>query len=100
MLARRASPVEARSPMPSPARRREARELEPSAKPLRKRKQHILNEQELISEYLCPRPLALCPVSPQASPKTVLEWIREGFECVDQDEDLTSCGGCGINDAK
>jgi len=96
VAARNASPIEARAPVPST--RLDARS--PNAPRLRKRKQLVLTEEERISQYLCPQPMRACPISPESQPTTVEQWIQEGFECVDDHEDLTSCGGCGMTNAK
>lgn len=91
---REAAPVPSgyykRAPAPAPSgyRKRD----EPQQQPI--------TGEKSISQYLCPRPMRACPVSPQSSPVTVEQLIQEGFECVDDREDLTSCGGCGLSDSK
>ncbi|KAL4253590.1 hypothetical protein ABKN59_003411 [Abortiporus biennis] len=96
------SPVlEARSPEPShhpPGKRAET--------PLEKRHQETLSQEEM-SSLLCPLG-DVCPIQGYTTlgnvktmtPRTVLEWIRDGFECVDFEYDLTSCGGCGSLDVR
>ncbi|KAI0348228.1 hypothetical protein BDW22DRAFT_1309834, partial [Trametopsis cervina] len=94
------SPVEARAPAPAPSNARrtnQARAPAPSGA-LRKRKQQVLSPEEAISQHLCPRPMRACPLSPASAPTTLEEWISDGFECVDNSEDLTSCGGCGLSE--
>ncbi|KAI0686639.1 hypothetical protein BC835DRAFT_1287841 [Cytidiella melzeri] len=63
-------------------------------------KQKVVSQQELVSQYLCPRPMLACPISPESHPLTIEQWIHDGFECVDDHEDLTSCGGCGLIDVQ
>lgn len=50
-----------------------------------------------VSPILCPLSMTVCPISP-AVPRTLEEWVAQGFECVDMHEDLNSCGGCGVVD--
>lgn len=91
LAARTSSPVlEARAPAPEPSivRRRS----------LRKRKQRVMSEEDIISDHLCPKPLRVCPLSKESRPSTMAEWIDEGFECVNHEEDLYSCGGCSTVD--
>lgn len=91
---REAAPVPSgyykRAPAPAPSgyRKRD----EPQQQPI--------TGEKSISQYLCPRPMRACPVSPQSSPITVEQLLQEGFECVDDREDLMSCGGCGLSDSK
>ncbi|KAI0094389.1 hypothetical protein BDY19DRAFT_863518, partial [Irpex rosettiformis] len=53
-----------------------------------------------VSQFLCPKPLRVCPISAETHPTNLEQWIHDGFECVDDREDLTSCGGCGLSDSK
>ncbi|PSS36802.1 hypothetical protein PHLCEN_2v1346 [Hermanssonia centrifuga] len=101
LAARAPSPsIVARAPQPSSARRMEARAPMPSASLKKKREQHVIvSAEEQISRQLCPTPMSVCPIT-SARPSTLLGWIADGYECVDQQEDLTSCGGCGIVDTK
>ncbi|EKM61526.1 uncharacterized protein PHACADRAFT_248197 [Phanerochaete carnosa HHB-10118-sp] len=78
----------ARSPVPSGALKKRALRQKP------------LTPEEAISQQLCPTPMRVCSIDAQSSPTTLTEWIRDGFECVDTFEDLTSCGGCGSVDTK
>ncbi|EMD42250.1 hypothetical protein CERSUDRAFT_110777 [Gelatoporia subvermispora B] len=98
----------ARAPVPSAGtKRHDARAPVPSSG---FKKRSTLEQQPIasigdISRHLCPSKMSVCPIthSPDAStstPTTILEWIEDGFECVDFDADLTSCGGCGSFDAK
>lgn len=98
LAVRDAAPLEARAPAPSLAARAPA----PSARSIAKRalRQKPLTPEETLSRHLCPTPMRACPIDAQSAPSTLLEWIKEGFECVDPQEDLTSCGGCGAVDAK
>ena len=127
LAARDATPVERRGGVPSPYYRREPAPVpsgylarrepapvpsgyyarrEPAPVPsgyLHKRDaqpQQIIVNEELVSRFLCPNPMRACPISPEDHPATVEEWIHTGFECVDDREDLTSCGGCGLADSK
>ncbi|THH29050.1 hypothetical protein EUX98_g5135 [Antrodiella citrinella] len=83
--------LEARAPQPSNAKR----------SPHSKRKQTPLSPEEQMSRHLCPLGMNVCPIPLEnlntvpLIPTTLLKWIEEGFECVDLQEDLTSCGGCG-----
>lgn len=88
LAARSPSQLEAREAIPSPEARRS----------LAKRKQRVMTEEELISHYLCPQPMRVCPLTNVSRPSTLEEWISEGYECVDDFEDLTSCGGCSTVD--
>jgi len=99
--------LEARSPFPSPAL--EARAPEPSNKkrsPITKRsKQLTMTPSQQFSQQLCPFGMSVCPIASAAgvsttAPSSLLGWITEGFECVDFEEDLTSCGGCGSMDVR
>ncbi|KAI0783133.1 hypothetical protein C8Q75DRAFT_707670, partial [Abortiporus biennis] len=94
----------ARAPAPAPVPsyhhgHRRPRDLE-------KREQEPLSQEE-SSSLLCPVG-DVCPVSGSVkagsvkneTPRTLLEWTRDGFECVDFKFDLTSCGGCGSMDSK
>ena len=87
----------ARAPTPSLAARAPA----PSGS-LRKRalRQKPLTPEEVISQHLCPAPMRACPLNAQSAPTTLTSWITEGFECVDPQEDLFSCGGCATVDTK
>ena len=98
LAVRDAAHIEARAPTPSLAARAPA----PSARSVAKRalKQKPLTPEEAMSQHLCPSPMRACPIDSQSSPKTLLDWIQEGFECVDPQEDLTSCGGCGSIDVR
>lgn len=91
--ARAPSPVvEARAPAPEPSGSRLL------TRGLRKRKQRVMSEEDIISDHLCPQPLRVCPLSGESRPSTMAEWIDEGFECVNHEEDLYSCGGCSTVD--
>ncbi|EIM92630.1 uncharacterized protein STEHIDRAFT_46142 [Stereum hirsutum FP-91666 SS1] len=48
-----------------------------------------------LSKKLCPSELSVCPLS-TSHPNTLDELLSNGFECVDFQTDLESCGGCGI----
>ncbi|KAF7796548.1 hypothetical protein EIP86_007728 [Pleurotus ostreatoroseus] len=108
VVGRRASPSPSPSPRPH-ADRLEALEIldaiirEPRVptrgKLLRRNvDDEIVLSPAQLSGHLCPRPMSVCPITSTAPPRTLGQWIREGFECVDTHEDLTSCGGCGILD--
>jgi len=48
-----------------------------------------------FSPYLCPVPASACPIDKMtAAPSSVAEWHNVGFECVDFQNELKSCGGC------
>jgi len=109
LVARAPGPsLAARAPSPSAAsKRHDARSPSPSSS-FKKRstsEQHPVATLSDISRHLCPSKMSVCPIAsssgaPASIPATVSEWIEEGFECVDFDADLTSCGGCGSVDAK
>lgn len=65
----------------------------------RDQEQEIVMSPSEASQHLCPQPMTVCPITPNSAPSTLSEWDRDGFECVDTEEDLTSCGGCGFLDA-
>lgn len=111
----------ARGPTPSHAFEARAAHPQPSSgvqrrTPLVKRKQTPLSPAEEMSRHLCLPGTAICPlpfiedgsweertrregeVGLTEVPTTLLGWIREGFECVEFENDLTSCGGCGSVD--
>ncbi|GJE89558.1 hypothetical protein PsYK624_056610 [Phanerochaete sordida] len=96
-VARNAPSLQARSPSPSLA----ARSPAPSGS-LKKRalRQKPLTPEQAIWKHLCPMSMRACPIDAASAPTTLTEWIRDGFECVDTTEDLTSCGGCGGVDVK
>lgn len=52
-----------------------------------------------VSPILCPLSMTACPIS-STVPRTLEEWVAQGFECVDVHEDLNSCGGCGAVDTQ
>lgn len=98
------APRAAPSPSPSPRQFDEARIRIPKI-PIRGRLQRrntdeiVLSPAEL-SGHLCPQPMSVCPITKFVLPVTLSQWVRDGYECVDMQEDLTSCGGCGILDKK
>ncbi|KAK7695107.1 hypothetical protein QCA50_002297 [Cerrena zonata] len=87
---------EARSPIPS--RALEARAPKPSRafdrRSTLEEEQIAMSEEEMISNALCPYALTACPNNPNSRPTSIESWLREGFECVDVQSDLNSCGGC------
>lgn len=87
------SGVYRRAPAPSLA----ARSPKPSAGLSKRAVQETLVNPATL---LCPYKQTACPIDSESSPTTLQEWMDKGFECVDFKEDLTSCGGCGITDAK
>lgn len=98
LVARAPSPsLVARAPSPSLAARAPAPSGSFTKRALR---QKPLSPEEAVAQQLCPGTMRACPIDAQSSPATLLEWIQEGFECVDPQEDLTSCGGCGTTDIK
>ena len=52
-----------------------------------------------VSPILCPLSMTACPLS-SVVPRTLEDWVAEGFECVDVRDDLNSCGGCGAVDTR
>ncbi|OCH95732.1 hypothetical protein OBBRIDRAFT_499786 [Obba rivulosa] len=108
LVARAPGPsLAARAPTPSAGtKRHDVRAPAPSSS---FKKRSTLEQQPIttvddISRYLCPSKTSVCPIASSglavAIPATVSEWIEKGFECVDFEADLTSCGGCGSIDAK
>jgi len=54
---------------------------------------------EDLNDMLCPFDMSACPVEPSSDfPKTLAEWSALGYECVEFDNDLQSCGGCASVD--
>lgn len=97
------SQIEARAPEPSkrhvearaPTRSKRAGSLS-SAK--RSMSDQIVVDAD-ISSALCPDSETACPLVP-FTPISLLEWHEHGFECVNLDEDITSCGGCSALDVR
>lgn len=97
--ARDAAPLAARAPTPSLAVRAPGPSARSNSSPAKRAlKQKPLTPEEAMSQHLCPSPMRACAIDAGAQPTTLLQWIQEGFECVDPLEDLTSCGGCGVVD--
>ncbi|KAJ3473835.1 hypothetical protein NLI96_g12799 [Meripilus lineatus] len=90
------------------------REPYPSPKPGHPHEYKKRAEQETVvtpphdgdfSRDLCPYGMTACPINAVqghtcSKPTSLLDWIREGFECTDVQVDLNSCGGCGSVDRR
>ncbi|WVQ97100.1 hypothetical protein IAU59_004210 [Kwoniella sp. CBS 9459] len=90
--------LQPRAPQPSRrmgAQKRAKRTAEPVAK-------------KDYSSFLCPGGSVACPITPpsleqitpesaaklESSLKSLADWFKVGFECVELDTELNSCGGC------
>lgn len=97
VLAARHKPSHSPSPSPRPHGEGHIRESRvPVFKP-RAQEQEIVLSPDEASAHLCPESMTVCPITGTA-PSTLSGWIQEGYECVDTQEDLTSCGGCSTLD--
>ncbi|KZT27685.1 hypothetical protein NEOLEDRAFT_1168120 [Neolentinus lepideus HHB14362 ss-1] len=98
---KRAPVVEARAPQPSkrapaPAPSKRAPEPQPSKRSML---EQIAIYNEDLSAKFCPAPSSACPIDHMSKmPETLAEWDGVVFECVDFEEDLKACGGCGSVD--
>ncbi|WWC99519.1 hypothetical protein V866_006422 [Kwoniella sp. B9012] len=82
---------------PQPSRRMGAQKRAKKVEPLKKKD---------YSSFLCPGGSVACPIptSDDISPESVnkletslnslADWFKVGFECVELDSELNSCGGC------
>lgn len=84
---------------PQPSRRMGAQKRAKKAEPLKKKD---------YSSFLCPGGSVACPIPPESlediTPQSVTtleqslnslaDWFKVGFECVELDSELNSCGGC------
>lgn len=93
---RDAARLAARAPTPVDAAP-DAHWPQPSNHGWKKREQLPIMPITDVSRQLCPLSMSACPIS-AATPTTLSEWISNGFECVEFNEDLMSCGGCGTLD--
>ncbi|CAL1694647.1 unnamed protein product [Somion occarium] len=80
------------APRPSPSKR-ESRTTSDSYTLVKRDQLRLVDED--ISDELCPFSLTVCPLTSHSRPTSLTGWIQEGFECVDTESDLNSCGGCG-----
>lgn len=92
------SPSKLQPRMPIPSKRMGQRKVKKSV-PLKKKD---------YSSFLCPGGSVACPIPPpnlsDITPRTVetldsslnslADWFKVGFECVELDSELNSCGGC------
>ncbi|KZT08785.1 uncharacterized protein LAESUDRAFT_676206 [Laetiporus sulphureus 93-53] len=96
---RRSPVVQARAPGPShghdPHNDRRAAAVQRGPQ---KREQQLIPAVQDVT-HLCPLSMSACPIS-SSVPLSLMEWIEQGFECVDLSEDLNSCGGCGSVDTQ
>lgn len=92
---------------PKPSGVYHKREPHPSPKPgqqyKKRAEQEALTHSDDFSRDLCPLGMTACPITAApghtcSAPTSLLEWIREGYECTDVRMDLNSCGGCGSVD--
>ncbi|WVQ62359.1 uncharacterized protein L199_000499 [Kwoniella botswanensis] len=82
---------------PQPSRRMGAQKRAKKVEPLKKKD---------YSSFLCPGGSVACPIptSDEITPESVnkletslnslADWFKVGFECVELDSELNSCGGC------
>ncbi|WWD17993.1 hypothetical protein CI109_102439 [Kwoniella shandongensis] len=88
------SKLQPRAPMPS--RRMGATKRSKKVEPLKKKD---------YSSFLCPGGSVACPIPPdeitpesavtlQSGLNSLADWFKVGFECVELDTELNSCGGC------
>ncbi|KAK8865822.1 hypothetical protein IAR55_000970 [Kwoniella newhampshirensis] len=84
---------------PAPSRRMGATKRSKKIEPLKKKD---------YSSFLCPGGSVACPIPPptlelitpesaaslQGSLNSLADWFKVGFECVELDTELNSCGGC------
>ncbi|WVR05767.1 hypothetical protein IAU60_002792 [Kwoniella sp. DSM 27419] len=83
---------------PQPSRRMGAQKRAKKVEPLKKKD---------YSSFLCPGGSVACPIPPasgeitmesaaalDSSLKSLADWFKVGFECVELDTELNSCGGC------
>jgi hypothetical protein len=96
-----------RAPVPSNYKRAPAPEPTTHVDQQRKRSlpaQSVLDvDFEAFANELCPDTLAVCPlVAPGRKranfglivPTSLREWTEQGWECVEIENDISSCGGC------
>ncbi|EPQ60239.1 hypothetical protein GLOTRDRAFT_134957 [Gloeophyllum trabeum ATCC 11539] len=95
-----------RAPAPQPSKRAPApqpskRAPEPAPQPSKRSMlEQVAIYHEDLSAKFCPAPSRACPVGRASKmPESLAEWDGVEFECVDFNEDLKACGGCGSVDA-
>jgi len=75
----------------------------PRARNIQRRSFDSMTPSE-IPTAICPSNLSGCPIAQAGSksslPATYSAWLEKGFECVDFEADLRSCGGCASLDIK
>ncbi|WWC66552.1 uncharacterized protein I206_100455 [Kwoniella pini CBS 10737] len=80
---------------PQPSRRMGAQKRNKKVEPLKKKD---------YSSFLCPGGSIACPISEEVTSESInklenslnslADWFKVGFECVELDTELNSCGGC------
>ncbi|WWC58431.1 uncharacterized protein I303_100971 [Kwoniella dejecticola CBS 10117] len=80
---------------PQPSRRMGAQKRNKKVEPLKKKD---------YSSFLCPGGSIACPISDEVTSDSIsrlenslnslADWFKVGFECVELDTELNSCGGC------